>query len=90
MIKTVNIYKVFIQEKVRSKANIQWLEQVHGNKVVEITCHNKPVVIADASITREKNLALAIMTADCLPILLCDIDETEIAAIHGGLATFSK
>jgi len=74
----------YIQDKLTGKVDIQWLEQVHGNKVVEITRHSKQAMIADASITREKNIALAIMTADCLPILLCDTHGTEIAAIHGG------
>lgn len=63
---------------------IQWLEQVHGNHVAEITVHSEQSLIADASITRKKNIALAIMTADCLPILLCNTQGTEIAAIHGG------
>ncbi len=64
---------------------MQWLEQVHGNGVVVVTSveNNKPV-LADASITRQKNTALAIMTADCLPILLACDKGTEVAAIHGG------
>jgi YfiH family protein len=74
----------FIEKKVAGKVSIQWLEQVHGNKVAEITSATTQAIIADASITREKNVALAIMTADCLPILLCDVHGTEIAAIHGG------
>lgn len=64
--------------------NIQWLEQVHGNEVVYIEQASDKALIADASITRERNVALAIMTADCLPILLCNSDGSEIAAIHGG------
>jgi len=66
------------------KVDIQWLEQVHGNVVTTVTSTNDQAIVADASITREKNIALAIMTADCLPILLSHKDGTEIAAIHGG------
>ncbi len=73
-----------LQENLADKVTIQWLEQVHGNKVVEVNQDTNETLIADASITREKNIALAIMTADCLPILLCDTYGTEIAAIHGG------
>lgn len=63
---------------------IQWLEQVHGNDVTIVdTVVDRPI-IADASITRHKYIALAIMTADCLPILLTDIEGKVIAAIHGG------
>jgi YfiH family protein len=63
---------------------IQWLEQVHGNHVVYVGEHNIKPMVADAAITREKKVALAIMTADCLPILLADKNGNEIAAIHAG------
>jgi YfiH family protein len=39
---------------------------------------------ADAAVTRERGIVLAILAADCLPILLCSGDGTEIAAIHAG------
>lgn len=67
-----------------SQTNIQWLEQVHGSHVAYIDKHSEKAIIADAVITRRKNLALAIMTADCLPILLADKSGREIAAIHAG------
>lgn len=67
-----------------SGVKIQWLEQIHGNNVVTVSEVITTPCIADASITREKNIALAIMTADCLPILLADKQGNEIAAIHGG------
>jgi YfiH family protein len=69
---------------------IQWLEQVHGSEVLLIESHNKQALIADAAITRQKNIALAIMTADCLPILLTAKDGSEIAAIHGGWKPLAK
>lgn len=69
---------------------IQWLEQIHGAKVLLIECHSKQALIADAVITRQKNIALAIMTADCLPILLAAKDGSEIAAIHGGWKPLAK
>lgn len=59
-----------------------WLEQTHTNHCVvaekEIERH------ADASITREKHLPLVVLTADCLPIVLCNQQGSEIAAIHAG------
>jgi len=84
VVKNRKYLQQFIQKNLTGKVGIQWLEQVHGNKVIEVTDFIKIPPIADASITREKNIALAIMTADCLPILLCDTNGTEIAAIHGG------
>jgi hypothetical protein len=63
---------------------IQWFEQVHGNDVAVIESVSAKAIVADAAITKEKNIALAIMTADCLPILLSTKQGNEIAAIHGG------
>lgn len=69
---------------------IQWLEQIHGSEVLLIESHSKHALIADAAITCQKNIALAIMTADCLPILLTAKDGSEIAAIHGGWKPLAK
>ncbi len=38
----------------------------------------------DASYSRDKGIVCAVMTADCLPLLICDQDGREIAAIHAG------
>lgn len=73
-----------LQKLFPSKTSIQWLQQVHGNTAIEISRVTKNMIIADAMVTREKNIALAIMTADCLPILLISNQGDEIAAIHGG------
>ena len=59
-----------------------WLEQTHSNLCVIVDEDTNR--IADAAITRCNNTPLAIMTADCLPIVLCDRNGTEIAAIHAG------
>ena len=59
------------------KTKIQWLEQVHGNSVVDVIKHQAKPIVADAAITRCRHIALAIMTADCLPICLfyCRIER---------------
>ncbi|CAM4256525.1 peptidoglycan editing factor PgeF [Pseudoalteromonas byunsanensis] len=64
----------------------QWLEQVHGAKVYALTSRTAsiPWPKADALYTRIAQQPLAVMTADCLPILLCNEQGTEVAAIHGG------
>jgi hypothetical protein len=73
-----------MSEEGEDLINIQWLNQVHGVEVATVgrVCSNP--ITADASITREKQLALAVMTADCLPILLSHRNGDEVAAIHGG------
>jgi len=74
----------YVRKLLPKKTKVQWLEQVHGNEVAEITHVSKQPIIADAVFTSEKNICLAIMTADCLPILLASKSGNEIAAIHGG------
>jgi YfiH family protein len=63
---------------------IQWLNQIHGAQVVEIIEHQSVSPDADAAFTKQENIGLAIMTADCLPLFLVDDTGTQIAAIHGG------
>lgn len=64
--------------------HIQWLEQVHSADVVVIDDVITTPLKADAMVCREQNIALAIMTADCLPILISNSQGNEIAAIHAG------
>lgn len=63
----------------------RWLRQVHGDRSLRITeevLDGEPE--ADAAFTTQANAVLAILTADCLPILLCADDGSEVAAIHAG------
>ncbi|CEG61129.1 conserved protein of unknown function [Legionella micdadei] len=60
----------------------EWLEQIHSNLCVVVEEESNRT--ADAAITRSTGFTLAIMTADCLPILLCNQQGSEIAAIHSG------
>ncbi|MEN0068508.1 MAG: peptidoglycan editing factor PgeF [Myxococcota bacterium] len=62
-----------------------WLEQVHGNTVVEVSSPGGPLVPvaqADASFTRLPNLALVVRTADCVPVLLSG--PGVVAVAHSG------
>lgn len=61
----------------------QWLEQVHSTKAVLLPNKNETPK-ADASYTTEKNIVCAVMTADCLPVLITDKQGSCIAAIHAG------
>jgi YfiH family protein len=82
--KQVENNRTYLQDLLPKSAKIQWLEQVHGNEVAEISEASLQPIVADASVTSKKNTCLAIMTADCLPILLVSKSGDEIAAIHGG------
>jgi YfiH family protein len=60
-----------------------WLEQVHGNRAVQ-ALKNGSLQQADASYTGEAGIVCAVMTADCLPLLVCTTDGSRVAAIHAG------
>lgn len=60
-----------------------WLTQVHGTAVVAAAAA-PAAAKADAACTSTRGVACAILTADCLPILLCDEAGTSVAAIHAG------
>ena len=61
----------------------QWLQQVHGVAVIEAS-GNALSPQADASYTRQPGLACAVLTADCLPLLISAKDGSLVAAIHAG------
>ena len=60
-----------------------WLNQVHGTTVVNGE-NVTGVPDADASFAEKKGIVCTIMTADCLPVLLCDRAGTVVAAAHAG------
>lgn len=60
-----------------------WLRQVHGTQVVyaeQASCLPQ----ADASVATTPNAVCVVMTADCLPLLICDHAGTVVAAVHAG------
>jgi polyphenol oxidase len=61
-----------------------WLEQVHGTDVCVVDGESPSTPRADAIVTRAANIVLAIMVADCLPVLLTTEDGSVIAAAHAG------
>ena len=62
-----------LSQSLPTGTRVQWLQQVHGTRVLQAsqrTCGDYPE--ADASVTRSSRTACAVLTADCLPVLLCD------------------
>ena len=60
-----------------------WLEQVHGTVVASADAADCRVQ-ADACIARHRGAVCVVMTADCLPLLLCDEAGTVVGAVHAG------
>ncbi|MBD1173398.1 peptidoglycan editing factor PgeF [Pelagibacterales bacterium SAG-MED03] len=80
-----NLQKV--RKKISKKAkNIFLVHQMHSNKFIFIdkTYNDKKKPKADAIITNRKNFPIAVLTADCAPILVYDHKMKMIAAIHAG------
>lgn len=67
----------------RIPAEPSWLSQVHGVAVVRAECAAEDAE-ADAAFTRQKGRACAVLTADCLPVLLCNDAGTVVCAAHAG------
>lgn len=60
-----------------------WLRQVHGTGVFRAGASDSEPE-ADAAVTSTPGIVLAILTADCLPVLLCADDGREVGAAHAG------
>lgn len=60
-----------------------WLNQVHGATVIVAAQYATPPD-ADASVSRSPGHVCVVRTADCLPVLFCSSDGTEIGAAHAG------
>ena len=76
-----------VKKKIDYKAkNIFLIHQLHSNKFIFIdeNYNTKIRPKVDAVITSQKNLPIAVLTADCVPILICDDKEKIVAAIHAG------
>ncbi|HUQ51582.1 MAG TPA: peptidoglycan editing factor PgeF [Gammaproteobacteria bacterium] len=63
-------------------AEPSWLEQVHGTRVLDL--ERDAVVPADAAVTSGSAKVCTVMTADCLPVLLCDRAGTRVGVAHAG------
>lgn len=61
-----------------------WLNQVHGIDVVDAAVVGRAPPTADASWSRSTRHACAILTADCLPVLMCNRAGTVVGAAHCG------
>jgi YfiH family protein len=64
---------------------IVWMNQVHGDRVVTVDGpQDSAINDADAMVTTVPGLALAVVTADCVPVLMGDARSGVVAAAHAG------
>jgi YfiH family protein len=64
----------------------RWLRQVHGTHVVRLHADDMPAAEpeADAAVTSDPGVVVAILTADCLPVLFAARNGSEVAGAHAG------
>jgi hypothetical protein len=78
----VDANRAALTEALALPAEPAWLEQVHGVAVADAGAG--PGQQADASVATEPGTVCAVLTADCLPVLLARSDGTAVAAAHAG------
>ncbi|MFN0313924.1 MAG: peptidoglycan editing factor PgeF [Burkholderiales bacterium] len=78
---TVEANRAFLRSHLPSDA--RWLRQVHGTRAIDAAQWHAGIE-ADACVTRAANVVCAVMSADCIPVLLCDPEGRAVAAAHAG------
>lgn len=75
--------RVRVLDRLGLPAEPLWLRQVHGCEVAEAGADPRGCT-ADAAVARAPGQVCAVLTADCLPLLLCDRAGLSVAAVHAG------
>lgn len=81
--KAVAANRASLRQQLALAQEPAWLNQVHGTVVVEAAANPTPIT-ADGSWSSKAGQACAVMTADCLPVLLCNRQGSWVAALHAG------
>ncbi|MCW9088263.1 MAG: peptidoglycan editing factor PgeF [Gammaproteobacteria bacterium] len=75
--------RLLLRESLALPSEPHWLSQVHGNCAVD-AADSPSGCEADAVFSRDAGEVCAVLTADCLPVLLCDSGGSVVAAVHAG------
>jgi hypothetical protein len=73
-----------LAEAIGLPDRVAWMHQVHGDRVVVVEGSGRTVDNADGLVTTKPRLALAVVTADCVPVLMGDARAGVVAAVHAG------
>ncbi len=68
------------------ESSLYFPSQIHKTKIVNVTHHTlkEEVLETDALISNTKGICIAVMSADCVPILLYDVKNKAVGAVHSG------
>lgn len=81
-----------LKEALQLKQDPTWLTQVHGSNILDLDFKKESDANLeyDASFSTQPNAVCVVMTADCLPLLLCDEKGTAVAAVHCGWRSIAE
>ena len=87
--KKENVFKnldIVSQKMGLNNENLLTMNQTHSNNVVVVNNSNKHLkkINSDALVTSQKNIAISVLTADCVPVLIYDEINQIIGSIHAG------
>ena len=72
-----------LREQLQLPSDPCWLDQVHGTDVIRAG-DGLAGSRADGSYSQQSAIVCAVLTADCLPVLLCNLAGDQVAAVHAG------
>jgi len=78
----VALSRRLLQKEIGDERPLLWLNQVHGARVQQTYQPDAPD--ADAAIAQGNEYACVVLSADCLPVLFCNRDGTQVAVAHAG------
>lgn len=79
----VELNRSLLKDQINLPTEPFWLQQIHSNNITTVTSENN-FSKADGAVTDNKNIVCAVLTADCLPVLLCDKSGKKVMAVHAG------
>ena len=80
--KNVAANRARLRASLKLPSEPRWLEQVHGVRVLDLDRDEHGA--ADGAVTARPGVVCAVMTADCLPVLLCDSAGRQVGVAHAG------
>lgn len=77
--------RAWLSRRLALPSEPHWLQQVHGCDVLDCDPDsNRGPTTADAATSSRPGRVCAVLTADCLPLLICDRAGSRVAAVHAG------
>ena len=82
-------HRLQLQQDLGLERQPFWLNQTHSSKLLSLPA-KAGLYDCDGSFTQTKNWPCVVMSADCLPVLLCNAKGTQVAAVHAGWQGLAK